>query len=83
MEQGGLAGTGLAGDQHVLAGALADGEHLEFLGAGAADRHAQFLAGVGLSSTSSGGGAICENGTSTRLESMLARPMRWTSVIES
>ena len=33
--------------------------------------------------TSSGGGAICENGTCTRLESMLAWPMRWTSVIES
>ena len=48
VKQGGLARTGLAGDQHVLAGALADGEHLEFLRTGAADRHPQFLAGIGV-----------------------------------
>ena len=47
MEQGGLAGTGLAGDQHVLAGALADRQLLELLGAGAADRHPQLVRGVG------------------------------------
>ena len=38
VEQGGLAGAGLAGDQRVLARALADGEVLELGRAGAADR---------------------------------------------
>ena len=38
VEQGGLARTGLAGDQRVLAGALADGEVLELGRARAADR---------------------------------------------
>ena len=46
VEQGGFAGAGLAGDQRVLAGALADGEILQLGRAGAADRHAQFAGGV-------------------------------------
>ena len=42
MEEGGLAGAGFAGKQRVLAGAFADGQHLVFHRAGAADGDAEF-----------------------------------------
>ena len=62
MEQRGLAGAGFAGDKHVLAGAFANRQHLEFLGPGAADGHAHFVV-VSDCQSSSVGGVICENGT--------------------
>ena len=45
VEQRGFAGTGLAGDERVLARALADGEILQLGRAGAADGDAQFVRG--------------------------------------
>ena len=46
MEQGGLAGTGLAGDQRMLARAFADFEALQLGRAGTPDGHGEFLGGV-------------------------------------
>ena len=46
VEQRRFPGARFAGDQRVLAGALAERQHLEFLRPAAADRHAEFLAGA-------------------------------------
>ena len=45
VEQRGLAGTGFARDERVLASALAEFEPLQFRRAGTPDGHAQFLGG--------------------------------------
>ena len=79
VEEGRFARTGFAGKERVLARALADGEILEFRRAGAADGDAQFVGGVARSTFRPACGAICEKGTSTRLESMLLLPILWTS----
>jgi len=47
VEEGGLAGAGLARDEAVLAGAAAECEVLEFGCAGAADGDTDFVGGVG------------------------------------
>ena len=46
VEQGGLAGTGLACEQRMLARAFADGQVLQLGGTGAADGNAQLVGGV-------------------------------------
>ena len=48
MEEGGFPRPGFPGKQGVLAGALADGQHLVFDRAGPADRDAEFVGGVSL-----------------------------------
>ena len=83
VEQRGFAGTGLAGDERVLARAFADGEVLQLGRAGAADGHAQFVGGVLASRSPRPAGATCANGTSTRLESRLLRPTLWMNSVAS
>ena len=69
----GFARTGLAGNQRVLARALADFEMLQFGRAGTADGHGEFL-GRFLRPDFGSAGATCSNGTSTRLESLPLSP---------